>query len=117
MAASSYKLSIEQGATFDFLCTFKAGTPAVPVDLTGYTARMHVRSKVDSPTTLLELTTENGRIVLGGAAGTIRLVLPAAQTAALVWKVGYYDLELVSPTGNVRRLLKGLVTVSPEVTR
>lgn len=116
MAASNYKLSIEQGATFEFLCTFKAGTPAVPVDLTGYTARMHVRKKVGAAEALLQLTTENGRIELGGTAGTIRLKLTAVETAALDWTVGVYDLELVAPAGTVRRLLKGTVVVSPEVT-
>jgi len=114
--AGVYNLTIEQGATLDLALTWKdaAGTP---INLTGYTARLQVRPSIDSATTLLTMTTENGRISLGGAAGTIRLLLDAATTASLTWTSGVYDLELQSAGGTVTRLLAGTVTVSPEVTR
>ncbi len=111
------RLLILQGQTLNDLKTWKAGTPPVPVDLTGCVARMHVRERIDSPTTLLELTTENGGIELGGTAGTIRRRMTAAQTAALTWRSGVYDLEIEFPGGIVRRVLAGPVVVSPEVTR
>ena len=71
MAAGKLKLAIEQGATFRKLLTYKAGTPAVAVNLTGCTARMQIRSAITSPTVLVNLTTENGGIVLGGTAGNL----------------------------------------------
>lgn len=111
------KLEILQGQTLDDLKTWKAGTTPTPVDLTGCTARMHVRERIDSPTTLLELTTENGGIELGGTAGTIRIRMSATATAALTWRTGVYDLEIEFPGGIVRRVLAGTVVVSPEVTR
>lgn len=111
------KLEILQGQTLDDIKTWKAGTPAAPVNLTGCTARMHVRTAIDAPTTLLELTTENGGIELGGVAGTIRTRMSAEDTAALTWRSGTYDLEIEFPGGIVRRLLAGTVVVSPEVTR
>lgn len=122
MAQKPFKdsITIYQGATFDVLRTWKTGTPAVPVDLTGCTARMHVRAKQDAPTALITLTTENGGIVLGGALGTVRRLLTPEATAALNpadFRTAVYDLEVVFPGGQVRRLLAGGVTVSPEVTR
>ena len=107
----------DRGATFEKVITWKAGEPATPVNLTGCTARMHVREEIDSPTTLLELTTENGGIALGGALGTITLRLSATATAAMTWLSGVYDLEIVYPDTRIRRLLAGAVNVSREVTR
>lgn len=111
------KLTIYQGATFRKRLTWKAGTPAVPVDLTGCTARMQVREEVDSASALLTLTTENDRITLGGTAGTIELYVSDEDTADITWEGGVWDLEIVHPGGEVTRLAQGSVSVSPEVTR
>ena len=118
MPAFKVNLKIDQGSTFAKHVTWKAGNPAVPVDLTGCTARMQVREKIESPVKLLNLTTENGGIVLGGAAGTIDYCrLSDHETAAIIWLTGVYDLEIVFPDGTVQRKIAGNVTVSPEVTR
>ena len=117
MAAAKLKLMIEQGATFRKVLTWKSGTPAAAVDLTGCTARMQMRAEIDSATPLVSLTTENGGIALGGVAGTIELLITATATAAFTWTSAVYDLEIILANGDVRRLVYGLVTVSPEVTR
>lgn len=117
MTAFKVPFKIDKGSTLDETFTWKAGTPAVPVDLTGCTARMQVRSEIDSPIVLLELTTENGGIELGGTAGTIRRRMTASATAALTWDSGVYDMEIVFANGTVQRKLKGPASVSPEVTR
>lgn len=117
MAAGRYRLVIEQGATLDQLIRWRDGDGAL-VDLTGYTARCQVRASFASETKLIDLTTENGGIELGGAAGTIRLLASAETTAALALTgLGVWDLELVSPGGVVTRLLEGRVVLSREVTR
>lgn len=117
MPAAKLKLSIDQGATFTKTVTWKTGKPATPVDLTGCTARMQVRESVESEDVLLSLTTENGRIALGGLAGTVDLRVEATDTALIEWAAGVYDLEIQFTDGTVRRLFSGSVTVSPEVTR
>lgn len=117
MSAAKLKLAIEQGATFRKVLTWKAGTPAVPVNLTGCTARMQIRKEIASATPYIELTTENGGITLGGVAGTISLFISPTDTAAFTWTAGVYDLEIVFSPTDVRRLVYGPVTVSPEVTR
>ena len=87
-----------------------------PVNLTGYTARMNIRSTVDATTILHSLTTENSGIALGGAAGTVDLLISATDTALFAFGTAVYDLELISGTV-VTRLLSGNVTLSKEVTR
>jgi len=88
-----------------------------PVNLTGYTARLQIRETVEATDTLLSLTTENGGITLGGTAGTITLLASATATAALDFVNAVYDLEVISGSGVVTRLLHGTVTLSKEVTR
>jgi len=120
MAAGKLKLTIEQGSTFRKLFTWKAGAPAVPVDLTGCTARMHIRETIPSAKILHSLTTENGGITLGGIAGTFALYIAATDTAAFTWTAGVYDIEIVFPAvpePDVQRKLYGAVVVTPEVTR
>lgn len=115
MAAITYDLSIEQGAEFTKRFVWKDST-GTPVNLSGYTARMQIRPTVGSDTVLLELTTQNGRIALGGSAGTIDLIMGATVTAGLT-RGGVYDLELVQTVDDVVRFAEGAVTVSKEVTR
>jgi hypothetical protein len=115
MAATTYDLLIEQGATYSQVITYKDN--GVAVNLTGYTARMQVRATLESASTLVELTTANSRIALGGAAGTITLTISATDTAGLTAGRGVYDLELVSGSGIVTRLLQGVATISRNVTR
>ena len=108
-------LVINKGAMFDKVWTWKPG--GVPMDFTGCTARMQVRPEYDSPTVLLDLTTENGGITLG-PDGEIRLWVGATQTATINWEGGVYDLEIQYAAGpdHVDRLLQGSVAVSDEVT-
>lgn len=117
-APGKINLTIYQGATFRNLSTWKAGDPTpTPVDLTGCTARMQIRQTVAASTAYATLTTENGGIILGDDAGTVEIYISDEDTAAYSWTTGFYDLEIEFPSGEVRRLIEGKVTVKPEVTR
>lgn len=111
-----YNLTIYQGANFSQQFTW-TDTNNTPINLTGYTARMHARTSVNAPTPFLNLTSPSGGITLGGSAGTVTVALTAAATAAIDEVLGVYDLELVAPSGDVTRFLQGTVTISREVTR
>ncbi len=111
-----YTMYLLKGATFDYKFIWKDEAGAL-VNLTGYTARMHMREKVEYATPFMSFTTADNSIVLGGAAGSIQIKASAAATSAVTVKEGVYDLELVAPTGDVVRFLEGLVIVSEEVTR
>jgi len=116
MAAGALDITIEQGATWNLVLTWKINGSAV--NLTSYIARMQVRVDVDDSETVLSLTTDaGGGISLGGALGTITLSRSATQTAALATGEFVYDLELQSSGGEVTRLVQGSFTVTAEVTR
>lgn len=115
MPAAVYGITIEQGTTFQFAVTYR-DSDGVLVNLTGYTARMQIRERVSSTTTLLDVSTSD-YITLGGAAGTVTVSVPAATTAAMDFTRGVYDLEIESSSGVVTRLLQGDVEFSKEVTR
>lgn len=116
MPAAQHDFTIEQGATFTRAFRWLDATGNV-VDLTGFTARMQVRANVASPDVLLELTTANDRLVIEPTLGRVSISLDATTTAAITWRKGVYDLELVSGAGEVTRLVAGQITVSREVTR
>lgn len=111
-----FDLTINQGATFELTITWNDSN-GDPINLTGYTARMQVRETYSSSSTIISLTQASG-ITLGGAAGTIAILISATTTAALTAPFsGVYDLELVSGAGVVTRVLQGAAVVTPEVTR
>jgi len=114
--AGTYDMVVDQGATLSRTVTWKDSTKT-PINLTGYSARMQVRASVTSAATVIELTTANSRIALGGAAGTVTLTVSATDTAALPAGRYVYDLELVSAAGVVNRLIMGNFVVRAEVTR
>jgi len=107
-------IEINQGSTFDVTLTYK-DSAGNPIDLTGYDARMKIKQKKSDATEIVELSVTNGRIILGGAAGTIRLLIDAALTATLDFPKSFYDLELVNGSV-VSRILEGRATLSKEVT-
>jgi len=116
MSAGFHHFIIEQGATFAQTLTLKDSTGSV-IDLGGYaSAEMDLRINPESSESVLSLTITNGRIALGGAAGTVTLTISAVDTGA--WQVGsvVYDLEIVSGS-NVYRILEGTYTIRRNISR
>ena len=115
MPAGLYDIVAEQGATLDRVITWRDSAGAL-IDLTSYTARMQVRNDYQSTTVVLDLTTENGGITLGGALGTITLTASATAMADIASGTYVYDLEMVLGSV-VTRLVQGSFAVNVEVTR
>jgi hypothetical protein len=100
-----------RGGTFRKVLNLKQGDiNSGALDLTGYTARMVIR---DAPAgaVLLSLTTENGGIALGGAAGTVTIYISDEDTATLTWNNGFYELFLITPSGDANPYLHGSLRV------
>jgi len=129
--AGVYNLTIEQGSTFGRLISIEqpnlaadpTGQTFENFNLAGFTARMHIRRTIDTTTPMITLTTENGRIAINpNIAGTptrnneISLMITAADTATITTS-GVYDLEIISAGGTVSKVIRGDVTLIPEVTR
>lgn len=119
MQPADLDLTVYKGSTFSRLIQWKTGDPAIPVDLTGFTARMQIRKTVNSTDILDTLTSENNRLTIyAPTEGRIRIDISAEQSAAYTFTLAAYDLEIVSNDNqNVQRLLQGSFSAIPEVTR
>jgi len=51
------------------------------------------------------------------AQGKVRLQLNNAQSSAIPAGRWLYDVEITSPSGTKTRVIEGIVTVTPEITR
>ena len=111
----TYGMTVYAGADFDRTFTITQGGTAL--NLVGYTSAMMVRDAVDGTATpLLSLTSGSG-ITLGGTAGTILISVTNAQSAAIPAGSYAYDLEIISGSTAVTRILQGSFSVSGNVTR
>lgn len=92
------------------------GIAYAPVNLTGYTAALQLRSLPSDPTAVLSLTTGSG-ITLTPLTGQIDIHATATQTRDIDEGTYYYDLEITNLSGIVTRVAQGQIIVSAEVTR
>lgn len=122
MSAVTYNPTVEKGATFKLSfnwyseSTVTPGQPGVPIDLTGCTARMQIRST--SGDVIFDATTENNKITLTPLEGGISVKMTSAETDAITVSSGKYDLEVEFPvSGDVYRLLEGKIKFKPNITR
>jgi hypothetical protein len=113
--AGKYDIICDQGSTFERTFVYRDSTQT-PIDNTGWSARMQVRPTFGSDEVLLNMTTQNNTIVLGGSNGEIFVSSPDDVMANLESGVFVYDLELITPT-SVIKPVRGSFTIRPEVTR
>lgn len=112
--ASTSQFTVTNSATGVYI---SGGVAYAPVNVTGFTAALQLRSLPESPTAALSLTNGSG-ITVGTTDGLIEVHATAAQTAAIDEGIYYYDIEITAPiTGTVTRLAQGKVAVLAEVTR
>lgn len=118
--ATSYRMVIDAGAHY-FLAVTWEDPDGVPIDLTGYSARMMLRVKYSDAAPLVSLTSEtNGGIEIDGARGLLNITMTDEQTGALCASKeveGVYDLEVENADGVVTRLLAGRWLAKPEATK
>lgn len=109
--AAVYNLYIDQGTTYSVTITVTndAGTAR---NLTGYTARSQLKKSYYSTSNTAFTVSINNP-----SEGEIDLSLTATQTANLRMGRYVYDVELVSNTNAVERIVEGIITVYPEVTQ
>lgn len=92
-----------------------------PVDLTGWKVRMQIRNKLGGDL-LMSLSSDpadaaDGELQVDADGSAFVIKLTAAQTAALTWNSGVYDLEAIRPDGGVVSVLApSPVIVEQEVT-
>ena len=114
--AGIHNFDLRQGDTWNTIITLAQDGSAI--NLTGYSATLQMRPSVDSDTKLLDLTTDNGGLVVATPAnGQIQINASAATMAAIARGVYPYELQITSGTGIRTTMLAGYVTLTREVAR
>jgi hypothetical protein len=83
----------------------------------GTLAKMQVRADVSSNVVLLELTTENGGILVDAPGAIVTITMTSAITKALVFERAVYDLTLIYPDAEEETIVEGKIYAYPSVTR
>lgn len=118
-------LSMWQGTTFTHTIGVKYAN-GIPVDVTGYSAEMQIRSSYDSNTIVEQLSTSNDEITTTGANGQFVLQLSPERTANIYVDLTngkppkntyVYDMNITDANNNVSKIMYGDLIVYGEVTR
>jgi len=107
--ATVQNLVIDQGTTFA-LSIDLTNDDGSPKDLSLYTPRAQLRKSYYT-NTYTAFTTSKVDLT-----GEVTMSLTSAQTSALKAGRYVYDLEIEDPSETLR-ILEGIITVTPEVTR
>ena len=110
--ANIANLLVDQGTDFETTISYTddAGSPK---DLTNYSARSQMRKSYYSTNAAATFET-----TINAANGEVTLSLTSATTSNVKSGRYLYDVELVeNTTSKVTRLVEGIVTVMPEVTK
>lgn len=124
MSAAIINLFVEQGSYFCKRFVYKPG--GVGLDLTDYTARCQVRRNAQDSVVAAEgviafIEPRDGAENLGA----FDLIFDEATTSAMEAgkdatdkaSLYVYDVELISASNRVKRVVKGTFTLDPEVTK
>ena len=109
--ATVSNLFVDAGADYSTIITV-AATNGQPLNLTGYTVASQIRKSYSS-STVYDFTTS----LYDASQGKVRIQLNNSQSSAIPAGRWLYDVEITSPSGTKTRVIEGIVTVTPEITR
>jgi hypothetical protein len=107
--ATKLNLFIDQGSDFETSIEV-TDDEGESIDLSSFTGRSHIRKHYTSSTFYPFDVAVSG-------SGVITLTLSANTSTNIPAGRYVYDLELVSSANAVSRVVEGIVTINPEVTR
>lgn len=92
--------------------TITASISSVPVNFTGYTAKMEIRNAISNG---VALTLEVGSGITLSTVGVITIVMTAVQTSELTGDYNY-DLQITDTSAKKRTYTYGTICVSSDTT-
>ena len=111
--AAYVELIMDQGATFNNIINLSDDINNEAVNVSGFTVRSQMRRSYYSANATANITCT----ITNATQGEITMNLNANTTANI--KAGRYlfDLEIVDTLGSVSRVLEGIITVTPGITK
>lgn len=110
MAVTS-NLFVDAGSDYSNIITVRSSGGA-PLNLTGYTVKSQMRKSYNS-SVAYDFTAS----VYNAPAGQIRLTLTAAQSEQIPPGRWLFDVEITHTSGARRRVVEGIVTITPQITQ
>lgn len=104
-------LVIDQGTDFSATIDVTDLDGETAFNLTGYTVAAQMRKNYASSSAITFTTSHNNEL------GQIDLVLSSSQTVDIEPGRYLYDVEMTSPANEITRVVEGIVTVTPGMTR
>jgi hypothetical protein len=114
MNPGKYTIKFYRATTLNVALVYKLD--GVAQSLSGYTARMDVRTAADTASTVTSFTSAGGGLVLNETTGRVRIFMSAANTALLPVGDYVYDLNITAPDGTVDKLMRGPFVILDPVT-
>ena len=107
--AQKLNLIIDQGSTFftSFDVNDDSGNP---INFSGYTGHAQIRKHYTSTNAVSFTVTAN-------SSGSVMLSLDSNTTSSMEAGRYVYDVELIAPANTTSRVVEGIVTVTPQVTK
>lgn len=109
--ATVSNLYLDQGSDFSSIITL-TNQDSTPLNLTGFTVKSQFRKSYQSSAAVNFVAS-----VYSAVEGKVRLQLPAEASSAVQAGRYLYDIEVTSPLGERKRVLEGIVIITPEITR
>jgi hypothetical protein len=103
-------ITINQGADASFIYTVTDDNDNI-LDLNSYTGAAQMRKHYSS------LNAHSFSVSIDGNNGVVSITMNAATTGAITYGRYVYDCEITSNTGTVTRIVEGIATVNPQVTK
>ena len=109
--ATISNLFVDAGSDYSNIITVSA-TNGQALNLTGYTVACQMRKSYGS-TTVYSFAPS----LYDAVNGKVRLQLSASTSSSIPAGRWLYDVEITSPSGTKTRVVEGIVTITPEITR
>lgn len=106
------ELTIDQGTTFETSINL-TNDDGTYIDVTDYTFQCQIRKSYYSMNPTANVTVS----IVNPINGAVKLSLTAAETANVKAGRYLYDLKMTTDAAVTTRVLEGIITVSPQVSK
>ena len=111
--AAFAELFIDQGAAFNNLITLTDDVTNTSLNIVGYSARSQIRRSYYSTNATANIVCT----ITDGINGQITMSMTSANTANLNPNRYLFDVYTTTPGGVASRVIEGIITVTPSVSR